>query len=100
MKIGKRIATLLLAATIGFSAIGCSKIDGAEKQAKVIRVAHGQNEEHPQHKAMLEFEKYVKEKTNGDIDVQIFPNELLGATAQAVELAQTGAVDLVIFFFL
>ncbi|MBC5997287.1 TRAP transporter substrate-binding protein [Romboutsia ilealis] len=93
---GKRIATLLLAATIGFSAIGCSKIDGAEKKVKVIRVAHGQNEEHPQHKAMLEFEKYVEEKTNGDIDVQIFPNELLGATAQAVELAQTGAVDLVI----
>lgn len=96
MKVGKRITTLLLAATIGFSAIGCSKVDGAEKKVKVIRVAHGQNEEHPQHKAMLEFEKYVEEKTNGDIDVQIFPNELLGATAQAVELAQTGAVDLVI----
>lgn len=96
MKIGKRITALLLAATIGFSAIGCSKVDGAEKKVKVIRVAHGQNEEHPQHKAMLEFEKYVEEKTNGDIDVQIFPNELLGATAQAVELAQTGAIDLVI----
>lgn len=96
MKVGKRITALLLAATIGFSAIGCSKVDGAEKKVKVIRVAHGQNEEHPQHKAMLEFEKYVEEKTNGDIDVQIFPNELLGATAQAVELAQTGAVDLVI----
>ena len=96
MKLGKRITALLLAATIGFSAIGCSKVDGAEKKVKVIRVAHGQNEEHPQHKAMLEFEKYVEEKTNGDIDVQIFPNELLGATAQAVELAQTGAVDLVI----
>ena len=96
MKVGKRITALLLAATIGFSAIGCSKVDGAEKKVKVIRVAHGQNEEHPQHKAMLEFEKYVEEKTNWDIDVQIFPNELLGATAQAVELAQTGAVDLVI----
>ena len=96
MKVGKRITALLLAATIGFSAIGCSKVDGAEKKVKVIRDAHGQNEEHPQHKAMLEFEKYVEEKTNGDIDVQIFPNELLGATAQAVELAQTGAVDLVI----
>lgn len=96
MKVGKRITTLLLAATIGFSAIGCSKVDGAEEKVKVIRVAHGQNEEHPQHKAMLEFEKYVEEKTNGEIDVQIFPNELLGATSQAVELSQTGAVDLVI----
>ena len=96
MKIGKRIIALLLTATIGFSVIGCSKGDEAEKNVKVIRVAHGQNEEHPQHKAMLEFEKYVEEKTNGSIDVQIFPNELLGATSQAVELAQTGAVDLVI----
>lgn len=96
MKIGKRIIALLLATTIGFGVIGCSKGDEAEKNVKVIRVAHGQNEEHPQHKAMLEFEKYVEEKTNGSIDVQIFPNELLGATSQAVELAQTGAVDLVI----
>ena len=50
MKAGKRITALLLAATIGFSAIGCSRVDGAEKKVKVIRVAHGQNEEHPQHK--------------------------------------------------
>ena len=96
MKIGKRITTLLLTATIGFGVVGCNKVDGAEKKVKVVRVAHGQNEEHPEHKAMLEFEKYVEEKTNGEIDVQIFPNELLGATAQAVELSQTGAVDLVV----
>ncbi|QJA10128.1 TRAP transporter substrate-binding protein [Romboutsia sp. CE17] len=93
---GKRITTLLLTATIGFGVVGCNKVDGAEKKVKVVRVAHGQNEEHPEHKAMLEFEKYVEEKTNGEIDVQIFPNELLGATAQAVELSQTGAVDLVV----
>ena len=96
MKIGKRITALLLTATIGFGVVGCNKVDGAEKKVKVVRVAHGQNEEHPEHKAMLEFEKYVEEKTNGEIDVQIFPNELLGATAQAVELSQTGAVDLVV----
>ena len=96
MKIGKRITALLLAAAIGIVAVGCNKVDGAEKKVKVVRVAHDQNEEHPQHKAMLEFEKYVEEKTNGEIDVQIFPNELLGATSQAVELSQTGAVDLVI----
>ncbi|MGL5329188.1 MAG: TRAP transporter substrate-binding protein [Peptostreptococcaceae bacterium] len=96
MKVGKRIALLLITATIGFGAIGCSKVDGAEKKARVIRVAHGQNEEHPQHKAMEQFEKYVEEKTNGELDVQIFPNELLGASAQALELSQTGAIDLVI----
>ena len=96
MKLGKRIVALSIASMIGFGVVGCNKIEGAEKEVKVIRVAHGQNEDHPEHKAMLEFEKYVEEKTNGELDVQIFPNELLGATAQAVELSQTGAVDLVV----
>ncbi|MGL5693697.1 MAG: TRAP transporter substrate-binding protein [Peptostreptococcaceae bacterium] len=96
MKMGKRIAALLMVATIGFGAVGCNKVDGAENKTRVIRVAHGQNEEHPQHKAMEQFEKYVEEKTNGELDVQIFPNELLGASAQALELSQTGAIDLVV----
>ena len=83
MKIGKRITTLILIATMSFVGVGCSSANGEEKSARVIRVAHGQNEDHPQHKALLEFEKYVEEKTNGELDVQIFPNELLGATPQA-----------------
>ena len=96
MKLGKRITALLLVAAVGLGAVGCSKVNGQETKVKDVRVGHAQNEDHPQHKAMLEFEKYVEEKTNGAVDVQIFPNELLGATAQAVELSQTGAVDLVI----
>ena len=96
MKIGKRITTLILIATMSFVGVGCSSANGEEKSVRVIRVAHGQNEDHPQHKALLEFEKYVEEKTNGELDVQIFPNELLGATSQAVELCQTGAIDLVV----
>ncbi len=96
MKIGKRILALMLISTISLVGVGCSQANGETKSTRVIRVAHGQNEDHPQHKAMVEFEKYVEEKTNGELDVQIFPNELLGATAQAVELCQTGAIDLVI----
>ncbi|MDY3001535.1 MAG: TRAP transporter substrate-binding protein [Romboutsia timonensis] len=96
MKIGKRITALMLIAAMSLVGVGCSSANGEGKSARVIRVAHGQNEEHPQHKALLEFEKYVEEKTNNELDVQIFPNELLGATSQAVELCQTGAIDLVV----
>ena len=96
MKIGKRILALMLIATMSLVGVGCSQASGETKSTRVIRVALGQNEDHPQYKAMVEFEKYVEEKTNGELDVQIFPNELLGATAQAVELCQTGAIDLVI----
>ena len=96
MKIGKRIAALMLIGTMSLAGVGCSATNGEKTSARVIRVALGQNEDHPQYKALVEFEKYVEEKTNGELDVQIFPNELLGATAQAVELCQTGAVDLVV----
>ena len=95
MKKGKRILVLTLMGSMLLSSVGCTQTNGGNK-ARVIRVAHGQNESHPQHKAMLEFEKYVEEKTDGALDVQIFPNELLGASSQAVELCQTGAIDLVI----
>ena len=53
MKLGKRITALLLVAAVGLGAVGCSKVNGQETKVKVVRVAHGQNEDHPQHKAML-----------------------------------------------
>lgn len=92
MVLGKRIAALLLTGIIAVGSVGCSAIGGND--TRVVRIAHAQSEDHPEHKALVEFEKYVEEKTNGEIDVQIFPNELLGPQAQTVELTQTGAVDI------
>ncbi|MEG0326242.1 MAG: TRAP transporter substrate-binding protein [Cellulosilyticaceae bacterium] len=93
----KRKLALLLSglAVTSMVLMGCSTGTDATK-ATVLRVAHVQGEDHPQHAAMLEFEKYVEEKTNGEIDVQVFPNELLGPQRQTVELTQTGAIDFVI----
>lgn len=93
----KRKLALLLSglAVTSMTLMGCSNEADASK-ATVLRVAHVQGEEHPQHLAMVEFEKYVEANTNGAIDVQIFPNELLGPQRQSVELAQTGAVDIVV----
>lgn len=92
MSLGKRIATLILTGMIGIGSIGCSAV--GEKDIRIVRIAHAQNEDHPEHKALVQFEKYVEENTDGAIDIQIFPNELLGPQAQSVELTQTGAVDL------
>ena len=93
----KRKMALLLSGLLVMSTalVGCGSDASGEKPI-VLRVAHVQGEEHPQHLAMVEFEKYVEEHTNGKIDVQIFPNELLGPQRQSVELAQTGAVDIVV----
>ena len=92
MILGKRITMLFLTGMIAISSVGCGAIKSNEK--RVVRIAHAQNEDHPEHKALVEFEKYVEKNTDGKIDIQIFPNELLGPQPQSVELTQTGAVDL------
>lgn len=90
----KRIKALLLAAITSLSVVGCSS--SKDNEAKVMRVAHNQGEEHPIHLALKEFEKIVEQKTNNEIDIQVYPNELLGGQREAVELTQTGAIDIAV----
>ena len=73
---------------------GCSSNDVSNDGKKIVRVAIAQNEMHPEYLALKEFEKYIEDKTNGKFDIEIFPNELLGAQTQTIELTQTGAVDI------
>ncbi len=90
----KRIKALFLVAGISLSLVGCSSSKGND--ARVMRVAHNQGEEHPIHLALKEFEEIVEEKTNKAIDIQVYPNELLGGQREAVELTQTGAIDIAV----
>ncbi len=90
----KKIKALLLTVVTSLSVVGCSSTKNDE--VKVMRVAHNQGEEHPIHLALKEFEKIVEEKTNNEIDIQVYPNELLGGQREAVELTQTGAIDIAV----
>ncbi|HCW54841.1 MAG TPA: TRAP transporter substrate-binding protein DctP [Clostridium sp.] len=97
MKFSKRLKAIVAAAVVSvnmFSLVGCGSSTQDGKHQRIIRIALSQNEDHPQYKALKEFEKYVEDRTDGKFDVQIYPNELLGATVQSLELTQTGAVDL------
>lgn len=91
----KSLKKLFLLAIIVFGMIsfsGCSFNDGK----RIIRIAHGQSVTHPQHLGLVAFEKYIEEKYPDKFDIQIFPNELLGPSVKAIELAQTGAIDFVV----
>lgn len=70
---------------------GCSA--SATGGKRIIRIAHVQNEQHPIHLGLAAFENYIEERLGDKYDVQIYPNELLGAQVKTVELCQTGAVD-------
>lgn len=83
-----------LALVTGLSTVGCSSTSNDD--VRVMRVAHNQGEEHPIHLALKQFEKIVEEKTENKIDIQVYPNELLGGQREAVELTQTGAIDIAV----
>lgn len=90
----KRIKILALIVVASLSVVGCSSTKNDD--VRVMRVAHNQGEEHPIHLALKEFEEIVEEKTNKEIDIQVYPNELLGGQREAVELTQTGAIDIAV----
>lgn len=72
---------------------GCA---GRGESRRIIRIAHGQSETHPEHLGLLAFKEYVEEKLGDKYEIQIFPNEILGSAQKAIELTQTGAIDFVV----
>lgn len=68
--------------------------DEQDEEVKTItlELAFNQNEAHPQYMAMKEFGETLYEKTNGAYNVEIFPNELLGAQKETVEMVQSGTI--------
>ena len=72
---------------------GCTSLTSGRR---IIRIAHGQSETHPEHIGLLAFKEYVEERLGDQYEVQIYPNELLGSAQKAIELTQTGAIDFVV----
>lgn len=59
---------------------------------QLLKVAFNQPENHPQFKAMKEFGEKLKERTGGKYSVEVYPNELLGAQRETIELVQSGTI--------
>ena len=97
MKGLKRILAAALCVTMGVTTLlgmsGCSSVTGGKR---IIRISHAQSETHPEHIGLLKFKEYVEENLGDKYEVQIFPNEILGAAQRAIELTQTGAIDFVV----
>lgn len=86
------LATMALAIVSG-SLTGCSSTTSGKR---IVRISHAQSEEHPEHIGLLKFKEHIEENLGDRYEVQIYPNELLGAAQKAIELTQTGAIDFVV----
>ncbi|MEO3988733.1 TRAP transporter substrate-binding protein [Pseudocitrobacter cyperus] len=61
-----------------------------------LKLGHPVNEEHSWHKASLKFAEQVKQKTNGEVEVKVYPNESLGKEMDIINAIQLGSVDMTI----
>lgn len=60
------------------------------------KMGHLSDENHIWHKTALQFAEDVKEKTNGQIEITIYPNNSLGGETDTINAIQAGTADMVI----
>ena len=70
------------------------KIAAIAQNPLVLTLAHGLSETHTVHIAMTEFANMVEERTNGRIQVQIFPNGQLGSENENMEQLMAGVISM------
>ncbi len=79
--------SLLLAATAGAAwAQGTGPVK--------LRFGHAHSETDSQHLAALEFAKKVKERTQGGVEIQVFPNNQLGNDNTMIAGVRGGTIDM------
>ena len=71
-----------------FIFISCSN----RKSATVIKLAHSLDVSHPVHRAMVFMSEKVKEKSGGQMIVDIYPGGQLGNERELIELLQIGSL--------
>ncbi len=90
------ISCVLMLAMVMLLLTGCAVEKDSNAEHMYLRLGHNLQVTHPGHKSLVEFARLVAEKTNGRIEIDIFPGELLGGQKDMLELTQTGAIDMII----
>ncbi|MFV0333871.1 MAG: TRAP transporter substrate-binding protein [Tropicimonas sp.] len=81
-----RFGLVFAAAAMVFSA--------AASAETVIKVGTGISEAHYQYKALQEFEAYVEAQSGGELQVEIYPNAMLGSDLEILEAIKLGTVHM------
>jgi tripartite ATP-independent transporter DctP family solute receptor len=89
----KKTTRTTLAATLAVAATLLLAGTAAHAQVK-LRYAHVGVANAPQTQYADEVAKLVKERTNGRIDIQVFPNSQLGGVGELVDGVKSGAISM------
>lgn len=91
--LSRRTVTAGLGAAI---AVGMAPAIVRAQSKTTLKLGHLGNEENVWHKASLRFAEEVAKRTNGEIEVRVFPNEQLGKETDLIKGIQLGTVDFTI----
>ncbi len=93
----KKLVVLLLVLLMTVSVVFAQGRDETKPTGPIVmKLGHGIQNSHPAHLAAVQFAEEVKTKTNGQIEIQVYPNRQLGEERELVEGMQIGTVDFVI----
>lgn len=86
--------------TLIVSLSGCGKNPGGDANSvstsgiTKLKMGHALDTEHPVHKAMVFMAEKLKEKSDGNIILEVYPGEQLGSESELVEQVQLGLTDM------
>lgn len=89
------VVGLLLASAAFVAVQRQQKLQAVGGTSKVLKFAHGLDQNHPVHAAIMHFAKRVRDLSGGKLEVQVFPNGQLGSESECVEQLQRGALAMV-----
>ena len=100
----KKIVALILCAVMVFAMAACGSssepaaatdtASTGSTAAKVIKLGHSVTETSAWHEGALRFAELVSEKTNGSIQIEIYPNCTLGSEREMIEGMGLGSGDM------
>jgi len=98
------ILLLVLIVFIAITLVGCSnngkqvQQDGGtpelKKEVVKLKLGHHAAESQPFHMGAVKFAELVAEKTDGAVEITIYPNNTLGSSRDLIEGMQIGTVDM------
>lgn len=84
--------------TLLSAVVGAAMTFGATASAyaaTTLKLSHNHPRDHAVHKAMDFMAKEVREMTDGEVRIRIYPDAQLGTQRESMELMQNGALDMV-----
>src|SRR5262249_9488277 len=86
--------TILKAGGAGAAFLGSAPSVSVRAAALTMRFAHFGAEDHPSNLAAKQFVERVASRTNGEIKINIFPNNVLGGPPEQAQQIKLGTIDM------